>query len=206
MLSTTFPISLLLIVLGGVPSSQTPTLLRLTAYLTGSFSSQEQSAADTTFADVRLRMVPVWKNRSDGPWLYVEQAMADKQERPYRQRVYHLAQRSDTTFESLVFTLPDPLRFAGDWRKENPLATLSPDSLTIRNGCSILLHPQEEKFTGGTVGRGCPSELRGAAYATSAVVLTETVMVSWDRGFNKDGTQVWGSIRGGYIFKRVPDR
>ena len=82
MLSTSFPISLLLIVLGGVPSSQSPTLLRLTAYLTGSFSSQEQSAADTTFADVRLRMVPIWKNRSDGPWLYVEQAMAGKEERP----------------------------------------------------------------------------------------------------------------------------
>jgi hypothetical protein len=190
-----------------VPSS-TP-LEELAACLSGSFSSAAQAAQDTNFFDIRLHMARTWSGRTDGIWLYVEQAMAGREARPYRQRVYRLTRAGDGALESAVYALPDPLRFAGAWSTPDPLAALSPDSLIPRTGCAIrLVRSGPFAFTGSTAGRWCPSDLRGAAYATSEVSITSAGMVTWDRGFDSTGTQVWGATTGGYVFDRIsePDR
>ncbi|MCP4581222.1 MAG: hypothetical protein GY839_06360 [candidate division Zixibacteria bacterium] len=179
-------------------------LQRLANWMTGSFSSQEQAAVDSNFIDIRLQMMPIWTERTDGFWLYVEQAVADRLEKPYRQRVYHLTQPTDTTFESAVYTVDEPLRFAGGWDKQGFLASMTPDSLTAREGCSIYLKKDgDSAFTGSTVDRNCQSELRGASYAVSEVKITETQVYSWDRGYDADAKQVWGAETGGYVFKKI---
>jgi hypothetical protein len=53
------------------------------------------------------------------------------------------------------------------------------------------------------VGEGCCSELRGSSYATADIVIKKDRVVSWDRGWNADGEQVWGPDSGGYIFKKM---
>ena len=58
----------------------------LVDWMTGSFSSQAQSLEDEEYFDIRLEMVAIWPMRSDGLWLYVEQASASALDRPYRQR------------------------------------------------------------------------------------------------------------------------
>jgi len=58
-------------------------------------------------------------------------------------------------------------------------------------------------FEGSTVGEGCGSSLRGAAYATSEVELWPTYLRTWDRGFDARGEQVWGATEGPYVFERV---
>jgi len=179
-------------------------LQRLAAWMTGSFSSQAQAEADTDYFNIQLEMVPVWTERDDGYWLYVEQAVASHLEKPYRQRVYHLTQVDDTTFRSDVYEIYEPLRFAGDWDKQAFLATLTPDSLMAREGCSIFLKKEgDQSFVGSTVDHNCLSTLQNASYATSEVRITETEMVSWDRGFDADGNQVWGAEKGGYVFKKI---
>ena len=57
-------------------------------------------------------------------------------------------------------------------------------------------------FTGSTQGKSCNSELRGATYATSEVIIGNGFIESWDRGFNEKDEQVWGAEKGGYIFER----
>jgi hypothetical protein len=173
----------------------------LASWMIGSFSSEEQSLADTNFLDIRLEMVPIWKDRQDGIWMYVEQARFDRLEQPYRQRVYRLTETEPGVFESRVYELPDPLRFAGAWKLEQPLSFLSPDSLIDRPGCSLFLkRMDEDTFHGSTQGRDCISSHRGASYAVSTAIITSDQMITWDQGFDEDGRQVWGSKRGGYIF------
>ena len=58
-------------------------------------------------------------------------------------------------------------------------------------------------FIGGTDEKNCASKLRGASYATSEVKISDSYLYSWDRGFDKEGKQVWGAQKGGYYFKRV---
>jgi len=176
----------------------------LVSWMTGSFSSAEQAASDTNYYDIRLEMVRVWPRRTDGRWLYVEQAVAGHEEKPYRQRVYRVTAEAGGVFSSAVFALSDPLRFAGEWKKPEPLAALSPDSLEVREGCAVILRRvSEAAFAGSTVDKQCTSDLRGASYAISQVRVTSEGLVTWDRGFDAEGNQVWGSTDAGYIFKRL---
>jgi hypothetical protein len=179
-------------------------LERLADWLTGSFSSAAQSKLDPDFLDIRIRAVRIWRGRDDGAWVYLEQAAADSLERPYRQRVYHVTRVSEDLFQSRVHALEDPLTHAGRWREEEPLAELAPESLLIREGCAVLLRlVNGPAYSGSTLGRLCSSELRGARYATSEVEVRAHGLISWDRGYDEAGTQVWGAEKGPYVFDRI---
>jgi hypothetical protein len=147
-------------------------------------------------------MAPIWQDRHDAFWLYVEQASANSQDKPYRQRVYRLQELKNGLFESRVYTFPDPRKHVQAWKEEDPLADLSPKDLEERKGCFIVLQWTGESFQGSTLGRLCESTLRGASFATSEVVLNPDRMLSWDRGFDAQGQHVWGADKGGYIFLR----
>ena len=185
---------------GETGKDQHPDLLRLFNMMQGSFSSKAQAEKDTSYFDIRLHMAPIWPGRKEALWLYVEQAMAAKPEKPYRQRVYKLSRRPDGTLVSEVYSLANPLRWTGEWAKAKPMAALTPDSLLPRTGCEIVLVAKGETFAGSTGPKTCPSDLRGASYASSEVVISGRGMVSWDRGFDGGDKQVWGATKGGYDF------
>jgi hypothetical protein len=193
------------LILGAFPAvgAEEPDVETLVDWMSGSFSSAAQAAADSAYYDIRLEMAPIWTDRSDAHWLYVEQAVGGMTDKPYRQRVYRVDQGDDGDFTSAVFTLPDPERYVGAWKQEKPLAELSPDDLELRQGCTVVLQfDGQGQFTGGTEGTGCASGLRGAAYATSEVTVGPGRIESWDRGFDAEGVQVWGAEKGPYIFLR----
>lgn len=192
-------------------SSADADLATLASWMSGSFSSTAQHEAtkdapeDARYFDIRLHMSPIWTERDDGHWLYVEQAVASAQDRPYRQRVYRVHAEAGG-FASDVYLLPgDEKRFAGAWRRPELLATVTPESLVPREGCSIhLKRDASGAFVGSTEGDLCPSERQGAKYATSKVTITESMLTSWDQGFDASGKQVWGAVTGPYRF--VKDR
>jgi hypothetical protein len=173
------------------------------ARLTGSFSSEAQSKVDPEFFDVRLHMAPIWASRTDGPWLYVEQAMATTLDKPYRQRVYRLLDRGDGSVESFIYELPNAAERVGAWRDPARFDADTPEALVPRAGCSIVLNRAGDLWVGSTNERDCESSLRGASYATSEVSLRADGLDSWDRGFDADGKQVWGAKKGPYQFRRV---
>lgn len=176
-------------------------LERLVSYMVGSFSSQEQAAEDESYFHIRLVMAPIWEERTDGYWLYVEQAAKGYFDKPYRQRVYHVTRTKDGRFESAVYTLPDPKAAIGAWKSDKPLANLKPESLEVRKGCSVFLAKRDDAFEGATNEKDCESKLRGATYATSEIRIEKGLVLSWDRGFDATDKHVWGAEKAGYIFK-----
>src|SRR5688572_33030777 len=118
--------------------------------MAGEFSSAEQAAADSTFFPVMLRMVPIWKKSKDGYWLYVEQSIATAQDKPYRQRVYHLSLEDDTTIVIQVYELKNPLQYTGAWNDQTKLKLITRDSLITRQGCGIYLQKQADQSFRGT--------------------------------------------------------
>jgi hypothetical protein len=184
--------------------SSDPDLDRLATWMSGRFSSAAQAETDPEYLDVRLTVTPIWTDRSDGRWLYVEQALGASLDRPYRQRVYRVVRGEDGSLESRVYLLPDPAAYVGAGADPSRFAALSRERLVPRNGCTVVLRPDgPDAFAGSTTGRACPSELRGAAYATSEVRVTADALRSWDRGFDAEGKQVWGAEKGPYLFLRV---
>ena len=175
----------------------------LASWMSGSFSSEAQHKADTKYLDVRLHLARIWPANDDGAWLYVEQARGDAQERPYRQRIYHLHALGEEIVND-VYELPgDTSSYTGAWKDPTLLKGVTPDRLTAREGCSIhLRRAQDGSFAGSTLGTGCPSDRQGAKFATSEVTVTATMLTSWDRGFDEKGNQVWGAIEGPYQFAK----
>lgn len=194
------------------PADTKSDIAALLGMMTGTFSSEAQAKADADYRHIVLHMAPIWVDRKDGPWLYVEQAMGPKDGKvyaPYRQRVYHLV-ADGTRVRSDVYTLPGDREeviknFTGAWSDPSKLAGLSPEKLTLRDGCSIMLQRQPDgTFMGATADKVCPSDLQGAAYATSQAHIRPDGMLTWDRGFDKEGKQVWGATKGGYQFVKQP--
>ena len=141
-------------------------------------------------------MKPIAIN-NDGYWFYVEQSMAAMQEKPYRQRVYHLYIQDDTTIMSKVFEVKNSSQYINAWKDESKLKNITTDSLIDRQGCGIFLHKQQDKtFKGSTPFKECLSTLRGATYATSEVTIYKNKLVSWDRGWDKNDKQVLIAING----------
>ncbi|NRA49005.1 MAG: hypothetical protein HRU12_07710 [Phaeodactylibacter sp.] len=182
--------------------SQTKALDALQVAMTGSYSSAAQAAEDDAFFDITLHMYPIWKDR--GHWLYVEQAVSAMPAKPYRQRVYKLEQIDRKTFKSIVYTIDNEDDVIGDWQVPASFDKYTTDNLRLREGCAVFLTLQSDgSYSGSTDGNSCKSTLRGAAYATSEVTVMPSEIVSWDRGFDDAGAQVWGAEKGGYIFKKL---
>ena len=174
------------------------------AMMQGHYDSRDQAAADKSYFPIALAMVPIWPERSDGHWLYVEQAMADTPGKPYRQRVYRVHNGEGGEVISAVYTFPGPERYVQGWRTGS-LVGLREEMLQPRTGCAVHLRQNGEFWQGATVGSGCASERSGAAYAIAEVRLESGRMTSWDRGFDAAGKQVWGAATGAYVFvKRAP--
>lgn len=188
----------------GFAAAESTATERLAACLTGSFSSAAQARGDQNFRDVTLYVAPIWIDRTDGPWLYAEQALTDAQDHPYRQRIYQLATRTGGALEFRVFDVPDPIAATGAWKDPARLGKLSPADLAPHEACTLILREQPDGlFKGGTEGKGCINTLRGASYATTEITITPKETITWERGYNATDTQVWGSLHGGYVFKRI---
>lgn len=185
----------------GVNHKAEQNLKQLVQFMVGDFSSQAQSQRDSDFYDIRLHIRPIWPADKSNIWLYVEQATAAAESKPYRQRVYKVESDGKGGFKSIVYTLPTPEKWAGQYKTPEVFEALKPAELSLREGCTVFLSRQKNgEFVGSTQGIGCESTLRGAKYASSKVTISKTVLRSWDQGFNEKGEQVWGATKGGYEF------
>lgn len=173
----------------------------LAGMMEGDYDNVAQANADSNFLKISLRMKRIWKENKEGIWLYVEQAMFDKQEKPYRQRIYQLSMVEGMTVKSEIYTLPNPEQYVGGWKNEKTFDVLSPSQISLKSGCGVnLTYNAKGFFSGATDAQSCPSEIRGASYATSDVWVDNTMLKALDMGFDKEGKQVWGSKFGHYIF------
>lgn len=177
-------------------------LSELFALMQGSFNSEAQAKADSTYYNISLHMYPIWKDQ--GNFLYVEQALNSMQDKPYRQRIYEVTRLNDSTFSSAIYTLPNDSLWIGKWKTPKAFDSISKTDLTLRTGCEVLLKRLgQNSFIGETGKNTCESSLRGARYATSEVKIKENRILSWDRGFDAEGNHVWGAEKGGYIFDKL---
>jgi hypothetical protein len=175
-------------------------LEQLVSLMSGKFSSELQSITDTSYFNISLIMIPIWVDRTDGKWLYVEQAAATTLDKPYRQRIYHLQHPSKDVFTSDIYTIKNAISFAGLQEDKVKKDKLSIDLIELKEGCTVTLLKNGDNYQGGTDADKCPSDLRGAKYATTKIFLKKGQLNSWDQGFDATGKQVWGATKGGYIF------
>ncbi|MDP3278673.1 MAG: chromophore lyase CpcT/CpeT [Deltaproteobacteria bacterium] len=174
---------------------------RLSQLLQGRFDSSAQATRDMRYFDVTLTICRVSAPDVSASTLYIEQALRGRP--PYRQRLYVLGSGADgaTVATSRVFEFNDPDAVVGLCDRVGVQSVAASD-VVEREGCTVTLTLQGDRFVGQTAGRTCLSTLMGAAYATTEITLGEATLDSWDRGYNAMGRQVWGATAGAYRFER----
>jgi hypothetical protein len=180
-------------------------LKELFSLMQGSFNSENQAKQDSTYYNISLHMYPIWEEK--GNYLYVEQALNSMQNRPYRQRIYKVTRLNDSVLSSSIYTIPADSLWIGKWKTPKAFDSITPNNIIERIGCEVLLRRiGDKKFKGETGVKTCKSSLRGASYATSEVEMNSSKIISWDRGFDKDGKQVWGAEKSGYVFDKLSNK
>ncbi len=194
-------LAIFLVVGCATKSKSTNNFKQLTKIMQGHYSSEKQSISDESYFNISLRMTPIWKGK--GNYLFVEQAMFDKQDSPYRVRVYKVYQRNNE-FVSEIYTVKNEKNWIGKWDNPKAYDALTEADIELKSGCEVVLQQKPDgTFSGKTGDKTCPSELRGASYASSIVTVTPKQIISWDQGYDKDGKQVWGAEKGGYVFDKL---
>lgn len=189
--------------------SQSGSKLELLAdHLTGSFHSARQAASDSNYYNISLEMARIWPERTDGFWIYVEQSVTNRKDKPYRQRIYHVKEEEDSTYRSVMYAFDSASRYAGWYTRPEAFHELSASQLQLLEGCDVILTANSAgtHFTGGTHENDCKNSWGKANYATSEVQLTDSTLISWDRGYDSTHTRVWGAEWGPYVFDKITDR
>jgi CpeT protein len=189
------------------PASNAPTTTteeRLYRWLAGRYDSTKQAAADRAYFEISLTMCEVEAPNYGPRALYVEQARLGSA--PYRQRLYVVEGVDGKPLEAVsrVFEFTNPRAMVGfctGASRQLPAGVVAEE----KRGCHVRLawNEADKSFQGGTEGTACASSLNGATYASSIVSLDVDKLVSWDRGYDAQGAQVWGATKGGYVFDRL---
>ncbi len=124
--------------------------IKLAKWITGTYSNN--------INEIDLTMYPIWQNRSDGFWIYMEQSFS-KNKKAIIQRIYQLLELKDGLYEVIVYELPFESRFTECWKNEKPLETLNPVSLIHKTDCTIIIKRKCQLiFEGRTIGNDCNDE------------------------------------------------
>ena len=175
------------------------------ARLEGNYDSEEQSHSDPSFYSVEMHIkeISLKGKHPNGHWYYMEQSMISNPSQPFKQAIYRVYKEDKQTIATEVFDLKNPIRFAGAWSNTELLKKTTVDSLIDKPGCKMLFHKDEAgNYYGNIDGKGCASNLNEAAYTTNDITMYSYMMQSWERGWDKDGQQVWGVTKGPYKFRK----
>jgi hypothetical protein len=185
-----------------IPSEK---MTELIDWMTGYFSSKNQAdtSSDKYHVDVRLRMCRIWENRTDGFWIYVEQAYASDTTQPYRQRLYHMIEANGSIKDEIYGIKDDSLYLFG-WQKPEIFNNLSDTSIVLKENCGLDFKFQgsENVFEAKTSGCNCKASIPRVAYITSVSKIHNNYLTSWDLGFNETGEIVMGP-ESPYIFEKT---
>lgn len=173
------------------------------SYLIGAMDTSARAASDRQAADVRITTCAVQVPQSDAIFLYQEQALSLKLDSPYRQRFLQIAPSADNlAVESITYKPDNPETWQGLCNKPQRERSVSLPQLG-EPVCRVILGRDGEGYWGTTPEEGCAANYRGAVRITNQVQLTRETMETWDRGFDAEGTQVWGAQDESYQYRDI---
>lgn len=117
--------------------------IKLAKWITGIYSNN--------LNDIHLIMHPIWQNRKDGHWIYMEQSFTENS-KPIIQHIYQLMELRKGLYEMKVYEIPLKSRFIECWKNKHPLETLNPDSLIQKTDCTVIIKRKCQLiFEGNTI-------------------------------------------------------
>ncbi len=177
------------------------------SHLIGVMDTSQQVTVDPNRVNVRMTTCQVRLDEANSSFnipnsifLYQEQALAEKLDQPYRQRILRLAANPyGEGVESKSFQYFEPETLVDLCLQPEVNRVVSSQGLTDVN-CSVFLVPIATIYLGKTPPEGCPTNFRGATKITNLVILNAQGMETWDKGLNDEGQRVWGAEDKPFIY------
>jgi len=147
----------------------------------------------------------IWKDRP-GYWFYQE-LYGENNSAIYNQRIIHVKIKDSTNITSTNYVIPNQNKYANGWKNTSIFDDLKVENLKVREGCDVHFQKKTSTIYLGKTNQGtCASSFqKKIAYTTSSIVISKNKITSWDRGYDKNGKQVWGKIQGPYEFIRIQE-
>ena len=165
----------------------------LAYYLEGTWDTipQEQLYGDST--PMRLRIARIWPQRTGEIWFYTETVDPANESKAMRQRIVRL-DREGLIMYAYDFRVPgDPASHVGEWRKEQPFAGISPESLVAYAGCRARWVKQADTtYAGGTDGQDCQGDGSAGTHEHAEYYMGSTSIRGWIQIQDRSGRQVGG--------------
>ena len=171
-------------------------------HLIGVMDTTQQAQTNPRIAKVQMTTCAVdFSPKQDSIYLYQEQAIIDRLNQPYRQRILVIQPSPDnSTVESKAYKLNNAANFINFCNKDLTERRLSVSDLA-ESVCTVLLKPIAGGYQGETPPQGCPTNARGAVKITNTIILHYQGMDTSDRGYDSLGQQVWGAQDNFYQFR-----
>ncbi len=177
--------------------------------LEGTMDTSAQARANPKVANVRMTACRIGlsdrnsQSTNKSIFLYQEQALSPELNKPYRQRFLEISSvNSGRTVRSLSYKPVNPETAVNLCNKPASERIVKSNDLG-KPFCSVFLTRSGENYIGITPSQGCPANVRGAVKITNTIVLGDTNMKTWDRGFDAKGKQVWGAESNAYEFRKI---
>lgn len=176
----------------------------------GHFSNKGQVEANTTTEPWQEFIVmPIFQDRPNEFWVYLEFFSPELLESPIDQRVEQYVQVSRDSFRMEVYYLKNPEKYINAWKMEEFPATDIREDLVRGDGCDLIIAHQEDKP--GTYKTVIPEEFtcemltsKGAArYVDLSFELSDDQYLMWFHFYSSKGKHLKKSAKNGLQFKRL---
>lgn len=175
----------------------------LSSWLPGIYESTNVKFQDEDL-NVTLHILPIWQDRSDGKWFYIESNIINKMTKPFRQRILQFVATPNDHIRMYTYRIPRASDFAGAYFSPELLASLTPSQISIRNGCELdIKHKMTDIFVGVSDHLTCISKARNDQLMTTFLSLSEFSLSYWNRGVNENGKVVLGAEQAPMSFIKI---
>lgn len=175
-------------------------------WLPGTYNSDkaDQTNNKKKMSNFSIRIVPMWKDYSDGPWFYLEQADLEKPAKPTKQFVLHIVENEDGTITCENWDPRNKANWVGAWATPEKLEAMTKKDLNGYNSYFVYSRQEDGSFKGGTpADMEFTSNYMGAVRFTNISVLTANSYFTWERGWTQDGKLAWGPSRAGILLAKL---
>jgi hypothetical protein len=173
------------------------------SHLVGIMDTSAQSRVNSQRVNVQMTTCKVQLTDDlNSVYLYQEQALSNKLNQPYRQRILKIIPLENNIVESKAYKLIDEKQFINFCKQSEGDKMLQKTDLT-ESICSVFLRPVVSIYIGETPPKGCVANVRGAVKITNKIILHSQGMDTFDQGFDAEGKQVWGAVNDSYQFRWV---
>ncbi|EDM68285.1 MAG: chromophore lyase CpcT/CpeT [Moritella sp.] len=142
--------------------------------------------------NIGLQVLPIWQDRLDGEWLYVEGRIIGSSRKPFRQRILQLVATPNGLIRLYSYSIPRASDFSGAYYAPQVLASLTQSQLSISNNCELLIELKvTNTFVGETDTDSCMMKT-GIPFMTSFFAVSAVNISFLDGGYDQFGQLVSG--------------